>query len=99
MTALCKESDVPLGEGRSIAFGDGRIGVFNTVEGFFAIDNACPHLGGPLSDGILSDSCVTCPLHGRRIELATGEVLGHDEQVTTYPLEVRDGTIWMMPND
>lgn len=95
--ALCLAADVPFGEGRSVALVDRRIGVFNTAAGFFAIDNECPHQGGPLSDGILADSCVTCPLHGRRVELATGKVRGHDEQVRTYPLEVRDGTVWLLP--
>lgn len=97
--ALCLADDVPFGEGRSIALVDRRIGVFNTAAGFFAIDNDCPHQGGPLSDGILADSCVTCPLHGWRIDLDTGQVLGRTERVRTYPLEVRDGTVWLISDE
>lgn len=97
--ALCLADDVPFGEGRSIAMINRRIGVFNTAAGFFAIDNDCPHQGGPLSDGILAEACVTCPLHGRRIDLQTGQVQGRDEQVQTYPLEVRDGTVWLLPSE
>jgi nitrite reductase (NADH) small subunit len=97
--ALCLEADVPFGEGRSVAMIERRIGVFNTAAGFFAIDNDCPHQGGPLSDGILADACVTCPLHGRRIDLRTGIVKDHDESVRTYPLEVRDGTVWLLPGE
>jgi nitrite reductase (NADH) small subunit len=96
--ALCLAADIPYGEGRSVAMINRRIGVFNTASGFFAVDNDCPHQGGPLSDGILADACVTCPLHGRRIDLATGEVQGYPESVTTYPLEVRDGTVWLLPS-
>lgn len=96
--ALCLAADVPFGEGRSVAMINRRIGVFNTEAGFFAIDNDCPHQGGPLSDGILADACVTCPLHGRRIDLATGDVQGYPESVATYPLEVRDGTVWLLPS-
>ncbi|MFY9264556.1 MAG: Rieske 2Fe-2S domain-containing protein [Solirubrobacterales bacterium] len=94
--ALCLAEDVPFGEGRSIALVSRRIGVFNTDAGFFAIDNDCPHQGGPLSDGILAEACVTCPLHGWRIDLASGQVHGREEQVQTYPLEVRDGTVWLI---
>ena len=94
--ALCLADDVPFGEGRSVALVDRRIGVFNTAAGFFAIDNDCPHEGGPLSDGILADACVTCPLHGRRIDLETGQVQGHNESVRSYELEVRDGTVWLL---
>ena len=97
--ALCLEADVPFGEGRSVALVNRRVGVFNTAAGFFAVDNDCPHQGGPLSDGILADACVTCPLHGRRIDLRTGSVFGHDESVKTYPLEVRDGTVWLLPEE
>jgi nitrite reductase (NADH) small subunit len=97
--ALCLESDVPFGEGRSVALMNRRVGVFNTAAGFFAIDNDCPHQGGPLSDGIVADACVTCPLHGRRIDLTDGSVHGHDESVATYELEVRDGTVWMLPGE
>lgn len=96
--ALCLEADVPFGEGRSVALVNRRVGVFNTASGFFAVDNDCPHQGGPLSDGILADACVTCPLHGRRIDLRSGSVFGYeDESVKTYPLEVRDGTVWLLP--
>lgn len=95
--ALCLEADVPFGEGRSVAMINRRIGVFNTAAGFFAIDNDCPHQGGPLSDGILADACVTCPLHGRRIDLRTGTVKDQSETVRTYELEVKDGTVWLLP--
>ncbi|MGH2906397.1 MAG: Rieske 2Fe-2S domain-containing protein [Solirubrobacterales bacterium] len=97
--ALCLAADVPFGEGRSVALINRRIGVFNTASGFFAVDNDCPHQGGPLSDGILADACVTCPLHGWRIDLASGSVLGQSETVTTYPLEVADGTVWLLPRE
>ncbi|MBI5310063.1 MAG: nitrite reductase (NAD(P)H) small subunit [Actinobacteria bacterium] len=94
---ICFVDDVPFGEGRSIALVNRRIGVFHTPQGFFAIDNDCPHQGGPLSDGIVADACVTCPLHGRRIDLTTGQVQGHDEQVKRYSLEIRDGKVWLLP--
>ena len=51
----------------------------STPDGFRAIDGNCPHRGGPLSDGLVADSCVTCPLHNWRVDLTTGEVVGGGE--------------------
>lgn len=95
MIALCEVDDVPFGEGRSVSVGEQRIAIFYTAAGYFAIDNDCPHEGGPLSDGLLADACVTCPLHGRRVDLRSGRVEGRDESVRTYPLQVVDEWLWM----
>ena len=81
---VCGASDVPVGEGRAATVGGRRIAVFNTGIGWYALDDACPHRAGPLSDGILADSCVSCPLHERRFDLATGECLDGDERVRAH---------------
>lgn len=51
------------------------MGVFNTEEGFYAVDDVCTHKGGPLSDGQVASMTVSCPLHNQRVELKTGEVM------------------------
>lgn len=71
-----KTADIPHLEGRTTSVGGRRIAIFNTGAGFLAVDANCPHEGGPLADGIVSDTCVTCPLHGWRIDLRTGAVVG-----------------------
>ena len=48
----------------------------------FALRDACPHRGGPLSQGIVHGTSVTCPLHNWKIDLASGEALGPDEGCT-----------------
>lgn len=84
--------DIPHLEGRSVRVGDRRVAVFRVPGGWAAIDHACPHRGGPLSDGIVSDRCVTCPLHGQRFSLLTGERQdGAGPGVRTYEVRVRDG--------
>ena len=71
-----------------------RIAVFNLGSGFAAIDAECPHNGGPLSDGLVADSCVTCPLHNWRIDLGTGEVVsGGEGSVRSYEVIERDGDL------
>lgn len=76
MIRACSTADIPPGEGRVLLVGGRRVALFHAREGWYALDDACPHLGGPLSDGILADRSVTCPLHERRFDLATGHALG-----------------------
>jgi nitrite reductase [NAD(P)H] small subunit len=90
-------ADVPMLEGRSARYGGGRIAVFRTPDGWAAIDHACPHAGGPLSDGIVADSCVICPLHNRRFDLITGEQVGGTDRVITYEVRERDGMLEVRP--
>ena len=61
-----------------------RIAVFRAAGGWYALDAACPHRGGPLADGIVCDRAVICPLHDRRYDLATGAPLGAGEPVAAY---------------
>ncbi|TIR62692.1 MAG: nitrite reductase (NAD(P)H) small subunit, partial [Mesorhizobium sp.] len=55
----------------------------------FAIEDHCPHKGGPLSQGIVHGAAVTCPLHNWVISLETGKALGADEgSVRTIPVRI-----------
>jgi nitrite reductase (NADH) small subunit len=83
-------ADVPLRGARCVSTPLGRIAVFRTAEeGFFAIEDRCPHKGGPLSQGIVHGRAVTCPLHNWVISLETGKALGADEgAVRTIPLKI-----------
>jgi nitrite reductase (NADH) small subunit len=67
-------SDVPPREGRSVQIGTREIAVFNLGDRFVAIDNRCPHKGGPLAEGIVAGSSVVCPLHAWKVNLETGAI-------------------------
>ena len=90
-----RAADVPMLEGRSVSVAGRRIAVFRTPDGFRAIDGHCPHKGGPLADGIVADRCVTCPLHGLRFDLATGESSTPNVRVATFEVIERDGGLWL----
>ena len=60
------------GEGRTVEVAGRWLAVFRVDGAFYAIDNACPHMAGPLGAGRLDGRVVTCPLHGWRIDVATG---------------------------
>jgi nitrite reductase (NADH) small subunit len=62
-----------------VRFGDREIAIFNLGDRFLAVDNRCPHKGGPLSDGIVSGATVVCPLHAWKVNLETGSVLNTPE--------------------
>jgi uncharacterized protein YbjT (DUF2867 family)/nitrite reductase/ring-hydroxylating ferredoxin subunit len=53
----------------------GDVAVFNVAGSFCATQNKCTHRQGPLSEGKLEGSTVTCPLHGSQFNVCTGEVL------------------------
>lgn len=91
---VCAENDVPHLEGRRVVINGFYVAVFNTEEGFFATGEVCPHMGGPLSDGDVAATTVSCPLHARKIELKTGVVQNDDlSRVLTFPVKVEEGKV------
>ncbi len=87
--------DIPLRGARCVKNGDMTIAIFRTAENrVFAIEDKCPHKNGPLSQGIVHDGCVTCPLHNWVISLETGKAQGADEGSTrTFPIQMDGETI------
>jgi nitrite reductase (NADH) small subunit len=73
-------NDIPRRGARCVASPGGRLAVFRTGDDqIFAIEDRCPHRGGPLSQGIVHGTSVTCPLHNWVISLETGKAQGADE--------------------
>lgn len=77
--------------------GGQEIAIFRTATGsIHALANKCPHKNGPLSQGMVHDTSVTCPLHNWRISLLTGEALGEDKGcVPVIPVKVDAGRIYI----
>jgi nitrite reductase (NADH) small subunit len=90
-------SDIPQRGARCVDTPSGKIAVFRTAEDrVFAIDDHCPHKGGPLSQGIVHGAAVTCPLHNWVISLETGKALGADEGcVHTIPVKVEGDMLFI----
>lgn len=87
------------GGARTLAVqGGDEIAVFHTLDNqFYALVNKCPHKHGPLSQGIVHGTAVTCPLHSWSISLKTGEAQGDDKGcVPTIPLKVDAGRIYLL---
>lgn len=95
MIRVCAVDDVPRGEGRAVTVNGRRIAVFRAEDGWFALDARCPHLGGPLADGIVARRTVICPLHERRFDLASGRDLSGGDCVAAHRVEVRGNDIYL----
>lgn len=93
--SVCDLEEIPVRGARRFASALGEIAVFRTGnQNVYAIDNRCPHKKGPLSEGIVHDTGVTCPLHSWVIDLQTGQARGADSGcVKTYPTKITDGRV------
>ncbi len=92
-------SQISPGNARTMPVRGGReVAIFHTLNNeFYALVNACPHKGGPLSQGIVHGTVVACPLHNWNISLKTGEALGEDKGcVPTIPLRIDAGRIYLL---
>lgn len=86
---------IPPRGSRKVATPFGCVAVFRTGDDrVFALNNRCPHKGGPLSEGIVHGHAVTCPLHNWVFDLATGLVQGADSgRVDTFPARLEAGRV------
>lgn len=89
--------DIPLQGSRRVLFGETKIAIFRTADDrVFALEDKCPHKAGPLSEGIVHGSCVTCPLHNMVISLETGAAQGADEGKTAaFPIRLSGREVYL----
>ena len=91
---IAQVQDVPVGSGISIDHQGKMIALFNCDGAFFAIDDTCPHQGGPLGEGELAGTVVTCPWHEWRFDARTG--INTDDatcKVASYPVKVEGNDV------
>jgi nitrite reductase/ring-hydroxylating ferredoxin subunit len=93
--------------GQTSEFGDGemkqvkvagtRIAIANVAGTFYAFGDTCTHMGCSLSEGDLEETTVTCPCHGSRFDVTSGEVRRGPARMPepSYRVEVRDGALWI----
>ncbi|MBV4459370.1 nitrite reductase small subunit NirD [Pseudomonas sp. COR58] len=76
---ICALEEINALGSRIIAGPKGDIAIFRTSDDdVFALDDRCPHKGGPLSQGLIYGKRVACPLHNWQIDLQSGEALAPD---------------------
>jgi nitrite reductase (NADH) small subunit len=89
--------DIPRLGARVVRTASGNIAVFRTEsDEVFALDDRCPHKGGPLSQGIVFGTSVACPLHNWTIGLADGCAREPDEGCTPkFSCKVETGQVFL----
>lgn len=90
-------ADIPNKGSRVLETKDGDVAIFRTAgDEVFALYDQCPHKKGPLSQGIVYDNRVACPLHNWVIDMASGEATGPDEGCTrTFETKVENGVVYI----
>src|ERR1044071_5755386 len=94
---VASANEIAPGHARLVNVRGKEIALFNIEGSFFALENACTHEEGPLAEGDIEGHEVTCPWHGARFDIRTGEVLCdpayeavgcHNVRVTGSDIEV-----------
>ncbi len=84
------------GQGKVVEAGENTIALFNADGKFFAIDNTCMHMGGPLGEGFLDEHVVTCPWHGWRYDVKTGQSMNIPTiKVKKYNVKVQGSEVFV----
>ena len=90
------EADLLDGATKCVTVNQKPYALFKAEGRVYCLDNTCTHAGGPLCKGRLNEFVVTCPLHGSRFDVRTGQVVGPPARmpVRSYPVTVEGGRIW-----
>jgi len=87
-------TDLPAGTAKQVTLNGKAIGLFNVGGTVYAIDDTCPHRGGPLWEGEVQGTEVSCPWHGARFDVTTGSHLS-----PPAPTDVRSYTVQIVGDE
>ena len=91
---VAQVSDLSPGEGKVVQADGQKIALFNVGGTFHAIDNTCLHRGGPLGEGQLEESVVTCPWHAWQYDVTTGANVNNPAvMVASFPVKVEGSDV------
>ena len=83
-----KKSEIPVNTAKAVDVGGQKVAVFNAGGSFYATSNACAHRGGPLAEGDLDGTIVTCPWHGWSYDVTSGAATHQSASVKSYPVKI-----------
>ena len=91
---VAEVSDLAVGKGRVVEAEGRTLALFNVDGTFYAVDNTCPHRGGPLGEGDLEGRIVICPWHAWRWDVTTGANANNPAvRISCYPVTVEGGAV------
>jgi nitrite reductase/ring-hydroxylating ferredoxin subunit len=95
-TKIAEIQDLPPGAATCVDAAGRTLALFNVDGALYAVDNTCPHRGGPLGEGDLDGTIVTCPWHGWRYDVTTGANDGNPSlRVACHPVTVENGSAYV----
>jgi len=90
--------DFPLGRGRRVHLPRETVAVFRLADGWFALQDSCPHMGASLADGRIEDGAVVCHWHGWRFDLVSGQGdMRRWACARIYGVRLEDGEVFLDP--
>ena len=92
---VLEPEELPEGRVKPVTCGAQTVCMTRFEGRFAALDNKCPHQGGPLGEGSIENGLLRCPWHGWDFDPITGKAPGFDDGVETFPVEVKDDGIWV----
>ena len=94
-------AEVPVGASRVVYFQGEQVALFNVNGTIYAIGNRCAHANGPLAEGKLDGTTVTCPWHNSQFDLSSGAPLGGPaaRPVPAYQVKAEDGAVFLASPD
>ncbi|HKY62161.1 MAG TPA: Rieske (2Fe-2S) protein [bacterium] len=91
-----KQQDIPAGTGVVADCGETAVALFNVGGEFHAVQNKCPHRGGPLGEGELNGQVVTCPWHAWSFDVCSGvNVDNPNSKLACYPVKLENDDVWV----
>ncbi len=96
---VAKVADLQPGTCQSVELRDVGVALFNVDGTIYALDNTCPHAGGPLGEGILDGKLIACPWHGWKFDVTSGTCMKNPSdswKVPSYEVRETDGLIQVL---
>ena len=92
---VCPASEIDVEDVRRFDHGSSTFAIYRTADGYYASDGLCTHEEALLSDGLVLDDVIECPLHNGRFHIPTGEALSPPVCINlkTYPVRIDNGTL------
>src|ERR1700677_2945171 len=93
---ICSKGELPkTGEAKEFSVGSRTLCIANVDGVIRALDNECPHRGGPLAEGMIEEGKLICPWHAWAFDPATGATSSSQERVAVYPVNVAEEEVFV----
>lgn len=93
---ICREDELSDGGVKTLRVMARTVAVFRISGNLYGLEADCKHMRASIASGSISGTTITCPAHGWKYNIVTGDCLNEPwAKLKTYPVEVQDGWIWV----